>query len=194
MRLHENENNEVDELQRLRARRQGTSRSRRSTSSRTEFKTVPKQAKAIDHTYDEDYYEEEDYDYDDYREESVRSGLEVPFENENHSRVISAGSYQSRQKNPDYHFPNNYSAQQPFPLNYWDEWNIHMSGRPGTSYYIGMLHHPQQLWNSFDSTTFEPSFFATEISLSVKTLFLTVALSRPAEINKFLSYTLKVLL
>ena len=51
--------------------------------------------------------------------------------------------YQSRQKNPDYHFPNNYSAQQPFPLNYWDEWNIHMPGRPGTSYYIGMLHHPQ---------------------------------------------------
>ena len=51
-----------------------------------------------------------------------------------------------------------------------------------------------QLWNSFDSTTFEPSFFATEISLSVKTLFLTIALSRPAEINKFLSYTLKVLL
>lgn len=106
MRLHENENNEVDELQRLRARRQGTSRSRRSasslsktTSSRTEFKTVPKQAKAIDHTYDEDYYEEEDYDYDDYREESVRSGLEVPFENENHSRVISTGSYQSKQKN-----------------------------------------------------------------------------------------------
>ena len=32
------------------------------------------------------------------------------------------------------------------------------------------------------------------VSLSVKTLFLTIALSRPAEINKFLSYTLKVLL
>ena len=51
-----------------------------------------------------------------------------------------------------------------------------------------------QLWNSFDSTTFNPSFFASEISLSVKTLFLIVALSRPFEINKFLSYTLKVLL
>ena len=115
MRLHEN-NNEEDELQRLRARRQGTGRSRRpasraakSTSSRTEYKTAVRQAKTVDHTYDEDYYEEEDYDYEGYDSYNRRDsgydadghdGLEVPFENENHRnrRVNSAGSYQAARK------------------------------------------------------------------------------------------------
>ena len=53
MRLHENK--EGDELQRLRARRQGTGRN---------YKNRPRQTKTVDHTYDEDYYEEEDYDYE----------------------------------------------------------------------------------------------------------------------------------
>ena len=57
MRLHENK--EGDELQRLRARRQGTGRN---------YKNCPRQTKTVDHTYDEDYYEEEDYDYE-YEEE-----------------------------------------------------------------------------------------------------------------------------
>lgn len=71
MRLHENK--EGDELQRLRARRQGTGRN---------YKNCPRQTKTVDHTYDEDYYEEEDYDYE-YEEEPDPNGLEVPFENDN---------------------------------------------------------------------------------------------------------------
>ena len=71
MRLHENK--EGDELQRLRARRQGTGRN---------YKNRPRQTKTVDHTYDEDYYEEEDYDYE-YEEEPDPNGLEVPFENDN---------------------------------------------------------------------------------------------------------------
>ncbi len=112
MRLHEN-NNEDDELQRLRARRQGTERSRRPESrtsrtapSRTEYKTTAKQSRTVDHTYDDDYYEEEDYDYEgsdkgysDY--DADYDGLEVPFENENHKnrRVNSAGSYGAGRQN-----------------------------------------------------------------------------------------------
>lgn len=112
MRLHEN-NNEDDELQRLRARRQGTGRSRRPGSrasktapSRTEYKTTAKQSRTVDHTYDDDYYEEEDYDYEgsdkgysDY--DADYDGLEVPFENENHRnrRVNSAGSYGAGRQN-----------------------------------------------------------------------------------------------
>ena len=62
MRLHENK--EGDELQRLRARRQGTGRN---------YKNRPRQTKPADHTYDEDYYEEEeDYDYE-YEEERIRT-------------------------------------------------------------------------------------------------------------------------
>ena len=63
MRLHENK--EGDELQRLRARRQGTGRN---------YKNRPRQTKPADHTYDEDYYEEEDYDYE-YEEEPAPDGL-----------------------------------------------------------------------------------------------------------------------
>lgn len=101
MRLHEN-NNEEDELQRLRARRQGTERGRRPTSrisksasSRTEYKTTDRQTRTVNPTYDEDYYEEEDYDYDeDYTENSGSDGLKVPFQNESRRRprMISAGS------------------------------------------------------------------------------------------------------
>ena len=106
MRLHEN-NNEDDELQRLRARRQGTGRSRRPVSraakhapSRTEYKTAVRQSRTVDHTYDEDYYEEEDYDYNNDRgttkHNTDHDRLEVPFENENRRsrRVSSAGSYE----------------------------------------------------------------------------------------------------
>ena len=46
------------------------------------IKTVQDRQKAVDHTYDEDYYEEEDYDYE-YEEEPDPNGLEVPFENDN---------------------------------------------------------------------------------------------------------------
>ncbi len=47
----------------------------------------PEQARTVNHTYDEDYYEEEDYDYDeDYTEDSGSDGLKVPFQNENHRR------------------------------------------------------------------------------------------------------------
>lgn len=107
MRLHEN-NNEKDELQRLRARRQGTGRSRRpvsrvskSASSRTEYKTTDIQTRTVNPTYDEDYYEEEDYDYnEDYTENSGSDGLKVPFQNENRRRprMTSAGSYTSGQQ------------------------------------------------------------------------------------------------
>ena len=107
MRLHEN-NNEEDELQRLRARRQGTDRSRRpvsraskSASSRTEYGTTDRQTRTVNPTYDEDYYEEEDYDYDeDYTENSGSDGLKVPFQNENHRRprMTSAGSYTAGQQ------------------------------------------------------------------------------------------------
>ncbi len=106
MRLHEN-NNEDDELQRLRARRQGTGRSRRpasnvsrSVSFGANYKTATKQSKTVDHTYDEDYYEEEDYDCENDRTQSDgnadHSGLMLPFENENRRsrRVSSANPYQ----------------------------------------------------------------------------------------------------
>ena len=91
MRLHENK--EGDELQRLRARRQGTGRN---------YKNRPRQTKPVDHTYDEDYYEEEDYDYE-YEEEPDPNGLEVPFENDNRrsagvSHRYSEYSNQSRGK------------------------------------------------------------------------------------------------
>lgn len=91
MRLHENK--EGDELQRLRARRQGTGRN---------YKNCPRQTKTVDHTYDEDYYEEEDYDYE-YEEEPDPNGLEVPFENDNRrsagvSHRYSEYSNQSRGK------------------------------------------------------------------------------------------------
>ena len=91
MRLHENK--EGDELQRLRARRQGTGRN---------YKNRPRQTKPADHTYDEDYYEEEDYDYE-YEEEPDPDGLEVPFENDNRrsagvSHRYSEYSNQSRGK------------------------------------------------------------------------------------------------
>ncbi len=91
MRLHENK--EGDELQRLRARRQGTGRN---------YKNRPRQTKTVDHTYDEDYYEEEDYDYE-YEEEPDPNGLEVPFENDNRrsagvSHRYSEYSNQSREK------------------------------------------------------------------------------------------------
>ena len=91
MRLHENK--EGDELQRLRARRQGTGRN---------YKNRPRQTKTVDHTYDEDYYEEEDYDYE-YEEEPDPNGLEVPFENDNRrsagvSHRYSEYSNQSRGK------------------------------------------------------------------------------------------------
>ena len=107
MRLHEN-NNEEDELQRLRARRQGTDRSRRSVSRasksasfRTESGTTDRQTRTVNLTYDEDYYEEEDYDYnEDYTENSGSDGLKVPFQNENRRRprMTSAGSYTSGQQ------------------------------------------------------------------------------------------------
>ena len=107
MRLHEN-NNEEDELQRLRARRQGTDRSRRpvsraskSASSRTEYGTTDRQIRTVNPTYDEDYYEEEDYDYnEDYTENSGSDGLKVPFQNENRRRprMTSAGSYTAGQQ------------------------------------------------------------------------------------------------
>ncbi len=105
MRLHEN-NNEEDELQRLRARRQGTDRSRRpvsraskSASSRTEYGTTDRQTRTVNPTYDEDYYKEEDYDYnEDYTENFGSDGLKVPFQNENcrRPRMTSAGSYTCR--------------------------------------------------------------------------------------------------
>lgn len=107
MRLHEN-NNEEDELQRLRARRQGTDRSRRpvsraskSASSRTEYGTTDRQTRTVNPTYDEDYYEEEDYDYnEDYTENFGSDGLKVPFQNENRRRprMTSAGSYTAGQQ------------------------------------------------------------------------------------------------
>ena len=107
MRLHEN-NNEEDELQRLRARRQGTGRGRRPTSrvsksasSRTEYNTTARQTRTVDPTYDEDYYEEEDYDYDKgYTEDSGSDGLKVPFQNESRRRprMTSSGSYTAGQQ------------------------------------------------------------------------------------------------
>lgn len=107
MRLHEN-NNEEDELQRLRARRQGTGRGRRPTSrvsksasSRTEYNTTARQTRTVDPTYDEDYYEEEDYDYDEnYTEDSGSDGLKIPFQNESRRRprMTSAGSYTAGQQ------------------------------------------------------------------------------------------------
>ena len=125
MRLHEN-NNEDDELQRLRARRQGTGRSRRSVSnvsrsasSRANYKTAARQSKTVDHTYDEDYYEEEDYDYDDDRgtakHNTDHNRLEVPFENENRRsrRVNSAGSYEPERTSatqPENGFSNSFSG------------------------------------------------------------------------------------
>lgn len=125
MRLHEN-NNEDDELQRLRARRQGTGRSRRavsnvsrSASSRANYKTAARQSKTVDHTYDEDYYEEEDYDYDDDRgtakHNTDHNRLEVPFENENRRsrRVNSAGSYEPERTSatqPENGFSNSFSG------------------------------------------------------------------------------------
>ena len=70
MRLHENK--EGDELQRLRARRQGTGRN---------YKNCPRQTKTVDHTYDEDYYEEEDYDYE-YEEDADDDDDDLDYEYE----------------------------------------------------------------------------------------------------------------
>ncbi len=132
MRLHEN-NNEDDELQRLRARRQGTGRSRRPASraakpapSRTEYKTAVRQSRTVDHTYDEDFYKEEDYDYDDDRgtakHNTDHNRLEVPFENENRRsrRTDSAGSYQPERTyaaQPENGFSNSFSGSGSNNLN-----------------------------------------------------------------------------
>ena len=88
MRLHEN-NNEEDELQRLRApeweRTEADVLSRASNLHHSEqnLGQTDRQTRTVNLTYDEDYYEEEDYDYnEDYTENSGSDGSKVPFQNE----------------------------------------------------------------------------------------------------------------
>lgn len=91
MRLHENK--EGDELQRLRARRQGTGRN---------YKNRPRQTKTVDHTYDEIITKKKITTMN-MRKEPDPNGLEVPFENDNRrsagvSHRYSEYSNQSRGK------------------------------------------------------------------------------------------------